>query len=283
MALMVMGEVFGFPVDAGLLPTEGCGVCPFQGGPCTKVSASDPLGICGLRHDNTLTVTCPMRFRQDNRIFRDVGDLAFGPGSDVVAVPEIRILQVAGGSRVGKVDYMVGHRDSSGKIADFAALEVQSVYFSGRSLRGAFETYVQQGVVPIGSERRPDFRSSAQKRLMPQLSLKVPVFRRWGQKFFVAVDASFFASLPTFRRLDSKANSEIIWLVYPFSRPGPGERYRMGDPEVVYASWDDVQTALREGTPPEPGEIMVEMQQRMNLNMTVDLSARSASDVRAGG
>ena len=69
--------------------------------------------------------------------------------------------------------------------------------------------------------RRPDFRSSAQKRLMPQLALKVPIFRRWNKRFFVAVDRTFYGELPTLKER-SLGNSEITWLVYDFQRQAQG-------------------------------------------------------------
>lgn len=94
---------------------------------------------------------------------------------------------------------------------------------------------------------------------MPQLDLKVPVFRRWGKKFFVAVDESFFNSMPEFRRMEDFENSEVTWLVYRFSRHGAHSQYKMGEPRIVYTEWSDVKEALREGTPPSPSDIMHEI------------------------
>jgi hypothetical protein len=95
---------------------------------------------------------------------------------------------------------------------------------------------------------------------MPQLALKIPVFRRWGKKFFVAVDAGFFASMPEIRGISELANSEITWAVYPFSRSG--NSHSIGTPEFRYSTWDDVQTALREGVAPAPQEILEEIQRK---------------------
>ena len=41
--------------------------------------------------------------------------------------------------------------------------------------------------------RRPDWRSSSAKRLMPQLQIKAPTLRRWGTKLAVAVDMPFLS------------------------------------------------------------------------------------------
>ena len=89
---------------------------------------------------------------------------------------------------------------------------------------------------------------------MPQLSLKVPVFRRWGKKFFVAADRLFFSSLPIMKEVDRIENSEISWLVYPLA--WEGSRYSLGRPEVHFTLWEDVISAVREGQEPTPAEIM---------------------------
>lgn len=203
-----------------------------------------------------------MRFVENGRIFRDVGRLAFGQGKRVVAAREVRILRLgqAGTQRqrkIGKVDYLVAELDADGTPIRFAALEVQAVYISGYSIKPAFRHFMAQGSLPPGSGSRLDWRSSGPKRLMPQLALKVPVFRRWGSKFFVAVDSCFFAALPRMKHGDTFANSEITWLIYPFVRDQ--NSYRIGDPEIVFTMWDDVVTALREGIAPSPDEILAEI------------------------
>jgi hypothetical protein len=95
---------------------------------------------------------------------------------------------------------------------------------------------------------------------MPQLNLKVPVFRRWGKRFFVAVDSLFFSNLPEFKTVSSIENSEITWLVYPFANTPMG--FRMQSPRLIFTLWEDVLTALREGQEPTPSEIMAEITAR---------------------
>jgi len=153
--------------------------------------------------------------------------------------------------------------DRNGQPSDFAALEVQAVYISGLSVRPYFNQFLRTGVLPDGGKRRPDYRSSAQKRLMPQLSLKVPVFRRWGKRFFVVVDAPFFEALPKIRRVAGRENSEITWLVYRLNRTDASVGYTMNDPEVVFTLWDDVLTALREGEAPQQSEVLAEIAMRV--------------------
>jgi hypothetical protein len=268
--LLKIAEVFGHSVsDVSLLARKHRSGkhCPFRNATCNKGNLGNPLGICSFGTETQATVVCPSRFLEDGRLFRDAARLAFGPKAKVVAVPEVRILKVvqegSADRKIGKIDFMLAEVDSKGTAKDFAALEVQSVYISGASVKPSFNHFIKTGKIDDHSARRPDFRSSAQKRLMPQLSLKVPIFRRWGKKFFVAVDSTFFKSIPPMKSVDGLDNSEVTWLAYPFI--AQNESYPMGDPVVTYTQWDDVVAALREGTAPRPQEILEELDKNIQV------------------
>ena len=57
--------------------------------------------------------------------------------------------------------------------------------------------------------RRPDFRSSGPKRLMPQLQIKVPTISRWGKKMAVVVDLPFWESLGAITEVDHVSNCDL--------------------------------------------------------------------------
>jgi hypothetical protein len=237
--------------------------CPFRNGPCNKSSNTDPIGICSVSDGLEAASLCPVRFLDGGRIFRDAARIAFGGSASFAIFPEIRILQVPdpkkSGSlkKIGKVDFVLG-KIVECMVTDFCAVEVQAAYFSGTETRSALKHFLaNRNFGILDTFRRPDFRSSAQKRLIPQLQLKVPVFRRWGKKFFVVVDSQFFRSLPEFRTT-TPANSELTWLVYPLARQG--EKYLMQDVQPTYTEWADVETSLREGRAPDPSEIITELQ-----------------------
>ncbi len=265
---MLISEIFGYGVEdvsEAARQSRLAKHCPFRNSVCTKSRKSDPIGVCSLASGSEAAAICPIRFLENGRIFRDAAKLAFGVDSSYAVFPEIRILRIetAGSSKdkkIGKVDFLIGKTD--GRIVeDFAAVEVQASYFSGESIRPALNEFLKVGRLDAAiSDRRPDFRSSAQKRLMPQLQLKVPVFRRWGKKFFVVVDTQFFGALPTFRP-STTSNSELIWLNYPIKKAGSS--YMLSDPQVVGTQWDDVLTSLREGEAPEKEEILSELQHKL--------------------
>lgn len=267
---MLFAEIFGYGVDND---SEEAWTgrkrkhCPFRDSPCTKSSKVDPIGICSLSDGVEAASLCPVRFVERDVIFRDAAQLAFGSGIEFGVFPEVRILKIEAENeedrdrKIGKVDYVLG-KIEEGRVTDFAAVEVQAVYFSGGETRTPMKFYLENGYLdPNNSDRRPDFRSSAQKRLVPQLQLKVPVFRRWGKRFFVVVDTQFFGALPSFGET-TPSNSEVTWLSYPIAKRG--NDYRLGDVNVIYSEWDEVRNALREGAPPEPSEILDELQTKLN-------------------
>jgi hypothetical protein len=258
MALLQIAEVFGHDTAIRLSKSERTKPwCPFLGSACTKQSRSEPLGICSYTDGREATVVCPNRFREGGRIFVDAGRAAFGVGKRILAAREVRLLELPDTHRkIGKIDYIVALLNENDEPVDFAAVEVQAVYISGAGTRPPFNEYLESGALSDAGRRRPDFRSSAQKRLMPQLSLKVPVFRRWGKRFFVAVDAAFFAEMPRMPAV-AEGNAEITWMVYPFMRGDRG--FAMQNPMLHHTLWDDVITSLREGNPPTREELLSDL------------------------
>jgi Restriction endonuclease NotI len=263
-----ISEVFGHGIDDQsneAWADRNARRCRFRDGPCNKASSTDPIGICSVSDGQEAASLCPVRFLDEGRIFRDAARIAFGEAASFSIFPEIRILQVPDLKRqghmkkIGKVDFVLGKIDD-GEVNDFCAVEVQAAYFSGTETRSALKHFMtNRHFGNLDTFRRPDFRSSAQKRLIPQLQLKVPDFRRWGKKFFVVVDSQFFRSLPDFRTT-TPANSELTWLVYPLAHQD--KTYQMQDAQPTFTEWGDVETSLREGRAPDPGDILDELQHK---------------------
>jgi hypothetical protein len=60
---------------------------------------------------------------------------------------------------------------------------------------------------------RPDYLSSSRKRLVPQLVYKGGILHSWNKKIAVALNRTFFATLPTLKQVP-KDQADIAWLVY---------------------------------------------------------------------
>ena len=125
----------------------------------------------------------------------------------------------------GKIDIVVAKTSNGG--LRWYGLEIQAVYFSGAGMRTEFvrlQDDDHQSPPFPNAVRRPDWRSSSAKRLMPQLQIKVPTLRRWGSKIAVAVDRPFFESIGGPSRAPSKDinDGDIIWLIPELSRGSDG-------------------------------------------------------------
>lgn len=132
---------------------------------------------------------------------------------------------------VGRIDTILV---DSANHQNWCAVELQAVYFSGGEMGPDF-TAIKAQVAPLAGSnepvqilapakrRRPDFRSSGPKRLLPQLQIKVPTLRRWGKKMAVIVDAGFFNSLGPMEHVDHVSNADIVWCVVTYDETPDGQ------------------------------------------------------------
>ena len=186
--------------------------CPFRRGrpPCSKRG-----GVCSIQAPGGRpVVTCPSRFEE--------GDLIPNWLARIVGFPEVYLAREVPfmrspetGRPAGRIDLVVAGSDTA---AAWFGLEIQAVYFSGAGMQADFEALLtDDGVAPPAPSgfRRPDWRSSSAKRLMPQLQIKAPTLRRWGTKLAVAVDLPFFEAIggPSARPSHDFDDGDVVWLV----------------------------------------------------------------------
>ena len=138
---------------------------------------------------------------------------------------------VATNRPAGKIDLVIGRHPQDGDLRWYG-LEIQAVYFSGTGMSSQFE--VLQGdaseAPPYPDRiRRPDWRSSSAKRLMPQLQVKVPTVRRWQAKMAVAVDQPFFEAIggPSANYTQDLNDGDIIWLIPELVLDDATNHYRL--------------------------------------------------------
>lgn len=215
-----IGEWYGAGFES-LIPAERCArakteceanailgaVCPFQqAAKCNKKG-----GVCSLRQyqqagDGPVSgvgpviTTCPQRFLESDTIFRWVGETLLQTKEPVVLSeigfldrlrPEETQEDEEEDSRdfIGRIDNVLVH--PSRQPMDWCALELQAVYFSGKSMANEFKMLSAEATERLqfpAKHRRPDWRSSGPKRLLPQLQTKVPTIRTWGKKMAVVID-----------------------------------------------------------------------------------------------
>ena len=200
--------------------------CPFQIGqpPCRKTG-----GVCAIHRyeagDNGRmgpsigqpVIMCPLRFEEQQVVIRWLADIVGFSASDTQVAREVPFMMgTSTGKPAGMIDLVVA-RTMDGRL-EWYGLEVQAVYFSGRGMQPEFERLARDrhNSPPFpDAVRRPDWRSSSAKRLMPQLQVKVPTLRRWAAKMAVAVDRPFFDAIggPSPNPSRDLGDGDVIWLV----------------------------------------------------------------------
>jgi hypothetical protein len=136
------------------------------------------------------------------------------------------------------------------ELEDWCGLEIQSVYFSGDRMSLEYDPFTEvpppKAPFPEG-RRRPDFRSSSAKRLLPQLQTKIPSLRRWGKKMAVVVDEAFFYEMAEMEAVDHISNCDIVWVVVGYEREGGALRLRRR--KVHFTTLEDAVLGLTAGKP----------------------------------
>jgi len=240
--------------------------CPFQ----QDTKCNKKGGVCSLRQyqqvENGQVVgvgpvitTCPQRFLESEKIFRWVGETLLQTTTPVVLseigfLDRLRVEEALENEEddsrdfIGRIDNVLVH--PTRQPMDWCALELQAVYFSGKSMANEFKmlsaTQVEALQFPA-KHRRPDWRSSGPKRLLPQLQTKVPTIRTWGKKMAVVIDEAFFGSLVGLEREKHLSNSEIAWFVVGYD-PRPGG-WTLVPREVVFTKLDASVKSLTGGVP----------------------------------
>jgi hypothetical protein len=259
MPIQPMAEVFGYRIDDFSPEAQRHRrhrLCPFNNKVpnCTKDKVNDPLGVCSIYHGNDITITCPIRFRQEWLIATDAAEFFFSPDVNWTSLTEIR-LNDANGKSAGNIDVVLVSYDEEGQIIDFGALEVQAVYISG-NVRNPFAFYMEDPQANAQLDwrgksgyPRADFLSSSRKRLAPQLIYKGGILHSWRRKMAVAVDSAFFAELPELPQVEPDA-ADVAWLVYDLLENVQTRRYHLTRTQTVYTQFTP---ALLRITNPEPG------------------------------
>lgn len=238
--------------------------CPFT----TNSACNKKGGVCSLRlyqqKNSDLTTgvgpivtTCPTRFQEDKTIYRWVGETLLGT-NDPIVLSEIGFLdrlrpiqsdeEADWREFIGRIDHVLVHPEK--KPLEWCALEIQAVYFSGNTMTKEFEMLANlpNDSVPFpAAQRRPDWRSSGPKRLLPQLQTKTPTIRTWGRKIAVVIDEAFFSSLVGLDREKHLSNSEIAWFVVAYE-PSP-KGWKLVPKDVVFTKLDSSVKALTGGVP----------------------------------
>lgn len=197
--------------------------CPFSGTACSK-----PEPICSISKRgaaDTLVSVCPKRLTLSPDIVKALLQ-SCNLGQDEaqgILLPEFEL-----NSAIGRLDFVLVNE----RTRDWAAIEVQTVYCSGSSMKEGLSTpKISQGLIVDAG--RPDFKSSGPKRLIPQLLSKVPALQPGKHPLIVVVDAWWYRQAPRLKALiDSRVAQKasytqsehgVVWAVLDAQQDKPAE------------------------------------------------------------
>ena len=239
-----LAEVFGFPINnvsARAKRYRDNKLCPFNNivSNCTKNSIEFPLGVCSLNHKEKPVIICPIRFREDWSIISDAAGFIFDKKATWTHVGEVRLKDKHSKS-AGNIDYVLVSYDDKGRVVDFGSLEVQAVYISG-NLTGPFTAYLEKpspGFTWTQAFKfpKPDYLSSSRKRLIPQIIAKGSILKQWKKKQVVALQTSFYKTLPDLPEYD-KAESDFAFFLYDIV-PTRNKTLELKLQRVVYTKFE---------------------------------------------
>ncbi len=245
-AAQPLAEVFGFPIENNTDRAKryrGNKLCPFNNvvSNCTKNSIEFPLGVCSVFHKNQPVIICPVRFREDWKIISDAAAFVFEPHENWTHVGEVR-LKDKHGKPAGNIDYVLVSYDDKGRVVNFASLEVQSVYISG-NLTGPFTAYLEAPSPQFTWTNalkypKPDYLSSSRKRLIPQIIAKGSILKQWGKKQAVALQSSFYHTLPPLPEV-TQAEADFAFFLYDLVADENTYNYALTLSRIVYTRFKD--------------------------------------------
>lgn len=250
-------------------------LCPFNNRVpnCTKDKAKNPLGVCSVFHDGVPAITCPIRFREDWLITDDAASFFFGDGVAWSSLTEVR-LNDASGKSAGNIDVVLVAYDDSGKVFDFGALEIQAVYISG-NVRDPFEYYMKNPKAHAQMDwsaqpnyPRPDYLSSSRKRLAPQLLYKGGILHSWRKKTAVALNKSFFETLPPLKTV-SKPKADIAWLIYDLQlvREEGQERLTLTKTDEIFTEFEPALISITTSSPGNIDDFITLLQEKLDEHL----------------
>lgn len=292
MANHPLAEVFGFPCDnisAEAQRYRKLKLCPFQNNvpSCTKDKADNPLGVCSVIHGNKIAITCPARFRQDWLIAEDSANFFFPEGTSWTSLTEVR-LNDKNGDSAGNIDVVLVAYNADGKVIDFGALEIQGVYISG-NVRRPFEHYMKDPKLNANMDwrketnyPRPDYLSSSRKRLVPQLLYKGSILNAWKKKVAVALDETFFATLPELKQVDEK-KADIVWLVYSMALKATDNTYSLKRVKKVFTLFSKSIDQIARPEIGDPEIFIGKLQEKLDEQLDISQPETNTLDIKGIG
>lgn len=217
-------EIFTYPVESKSTEAKNAVkkyYCRFLENKCDKQSRTIkyPMGVCSVNHSGTKPIICPHRFLEDNLVFKNTCNAAFGSTNNVLLFSEVKL------NNVGSFDFvLVKHKPISNKVDDFCIVEFQSDSTTGtgklvQALKDFMkEKDVLQNRYPFGMNTYNTIKLS-----YIQMLIKGQVMEKWGKNIFWIMQRFVYDNMVNRFRLmdlDYNANHKTQYHIYDLARNG---------------------------------------------------------------
>ncbi|MBT9166875.1 MAG: hypothetical protein DDT19_00199 [Syntrophomonadaceae bacterium] len=214
-------EIFTYPVENKLEEARKAVkeyYCRFLEGKCNKQSRTInyPMGVCSVNHSRTKPIICPHRFLENNLVFKNACNVAFGDTNNVLLFSEIKL------SNVGSFDFvLVKYKPISSEVDDFCIVEFQSDSTTGTGqLVQALKDFMS-GVDVL--KRKYSFGMNTYNTIKLsyiQMLMKGQIFEKWNKKIFWVMQKFVFDNMVNRFRLNNlhyNENNKIHCHIYNLS------------------------------------------------------------------
>lgn len=187
-------EIFGQPVDSINIDmiSESQYNCPFINKKCVKQSRTIdyPMGVCCVYFQNSEIIICPERFKENNKVFRNVANKFFGSANNTIVFSEVKL------KKIGSFDFvLVKHEQLSAKVDDFVIIEFQSDSTTGtgklvNNLKDVFERKELEKSYAFGMNTYNTIKLS-----FIQMLMKGQVVETWNKNIVWIIQDFIFSNM----------------------------------------------------------------------------------------
>ena len=201
-------EIFTYPVESK--STEALKAvreyyCRFLESKCDKQSRTInyPMGVCSVNHSGTKPIICPHRFLENNLVFKNACNAAFGGSDNVLLFSEVKL------SNIGSFDFvLVKHKPISNKVEDFCIVEFQSDSTTGTGkLVQALKDFISGVDVSQNRYRFGMNTYNTIKLSYIQMLMKGQAMEKWEKNIFWVIQKFVFGNMVNRFRLTDLDNN----------------------------------------------------------------------------
>lgn len=253
--LSVIAECLGEPADEMRNPANAEYRCPFKEARCSKVSRSqeDPVPVCSIyrseraqRSSPTPVCICPERFFEAD-IVNDVLRECWGPN----APASVEVFHEVQMEKFGTVDMVIAEVGANAtRIDRFIPVELQAV-----DITGSYLPYYQ-ALTTSRNEATGTYGfnwANVRKRFITQLVEKGYYCHHWNTRMVAVVQEDLFDAFSRHAHVaeSTMASSNIVFLLYQFSRPAIDQNWTLRLKRVVPTTHQNVMQAILYERPPD--------------------------------